>query len=326
MNINKLRNMDRIEQVKVLMNLNNASMKQILKDENIKGRTKYKNKNMLQDKVLDILFAPEKPATDILEGQIDITDVVIQEEVKCEKSLFETQCEEIQINTKNMLIEMKDLDVTEVHMFNLAGDAFDTLGEKYWKKSDDEKIWLKEDLVFEFMENLKEVVIESKSVNMALLYEGMLLEFKGLMWDQDNFYNNGKITLAKIERLLKENDKSFKTTCAKEKVENHLNERLTYQINIMNKVLEENKGIEGVELAKLVVDQVVKMCQYNEYDEDFEDAYELRMKEFAKHLKDENIAIASDVEKIIEEALIGRDYESFRKSDVVIVDGEEVPF
>ena len=101
--LQELRNMDKVSQMKSLMNLNNKDMVAILKEENIKGRTKYKNKDMLQDKILEMLFAPEAPEkVEIIEGQVtveEIIDPVVVEVVPVEgemdlsqDELFQDQC------------------------------------------------------------------------------------------------------------------------------------------------------------------------------------------------------------------------------------------
>ena len=98
--LQELRKMDQVSQMKALMNMTNKDMVAILKEEKVKGRTKYKNKDMLQDKILEMLFAPEK--VEIIEGQVTVEEVIYPEVVEVvpvesevdlsQDELFQNQC------------------------------------------------------------------------------------------------------------------------------------------------------------------------------------------------------------------------------------------
>ena len=117
--LQELRCMDQVSQMKALMNMTNKDMVAILKEEKVKGRTKYKNKDMLQDKMLEMLLAPEAPAPEkvsIIEGQVtveEVTDPVVVEgeSVEVEK-IIEYESKE----TNDVYIEMKTLTEEEKRM------------------------------------------------------------------------------------------------------------------------------------------------------------------------------------------------------------------
>ena len=114
--LQELRNMDQVQQMKSLMNMTNKDMVAILKEEKVKGRTKYKNKNMLQDKVLEMLFVPAPEKVEILEGQVTVEEVIDPVVVEVESVEVEKIIEYESKETNDVYIEMKTLTEEEKRM------------------------------------------------------------------------------------------------------------------------------------------------------------------------------------------------------------------